>query len=211
MNDQTFPQVPRPTGWSELNEARYRAVARAVLQIEGGHSNDPVDRGGETKYGVSLRFLKAEGKLDVNRDGFADLDLNFDTVLDGADIRLLTPAIATEVFLRHFYIGPGFWRLAAPFDGAMFDQAVNSGTTAAIRILQRALNRVGGGAILDVDGKLGPLTQRKFADCLSRRSALIAAIRDEARRRYEAIVAADPTQRKYINGWRARARALGHV
>jgi len=193
-----------------MNDARYRAVLRPLGIIEGGHSNDPTDRGGETNLGMSLRFLVAAGEIDRNHDGFGDLDLNMDHVLDGQDIRLMTPEIRAEVFLEHFYIGPGFWRLAPPFDGAMFDQAVNGGTTAAIKILQRALSRVSGRP-LAIDGQLGPKTMGKFHECLPRRSLLLSTIQDEARRRYEAIVAADPSQKKYLNGWRRRARELGHV
>lgn len=214
MNQPAFPAVPRPTGWTAINDARYAAVARVVLRIEGGHSDDAVDRGGETNLGVSLRFLKAVGGIDANHDGFGDLDLNLDTVLDGQDVRLMTPAIQYELFLRHFYIGPGFWRLAPPFDGAMFDQAVHGGTTAAIKVLQRAINRVGrmhGGPLVVADGVMGPKTRTAFQQRLTRRAALLAAIQTEARLRYLAIIDADPSQAKFRNGWLRRARELGHV
>ncbi len=202
--------VPKPVGWTRTNDLRYAQVARSVLRIEGGHSNDPADRGGETQYGVSLRFLKAAGEIDANRDGFGDLDLNFDTVLDGRDIRLLTPEIATDLFQDHFYIRPGFWNLAAPYDAAMFDQAVHGGTTAAIKILQRALNRRLT-AKLAVDGQLGAKTARAFWNAIGGRGELIEAIRDEAAQRYLAIIAADPSQAKYRKGWLRRARELGRV
>ncbi|MEW5687215.1 MAG: glycosyl hydrolase 108 family protein [Pseudomonadota bacterium] len=204
--------VPKPAGWSRMNDVRYAAVAKAVLAIEGGHSNDRTDRGGETQYGVSLRFLKAVGGIDADGDGVGDLDLNMDTVLDGRDIRLLTPELATDLFQVHFYIGPGFWTLAPPYDAAMFDQAVNGGTTAAIKILQRALNRRLT-IKLRVDGQLGPKTTRAFWNVIGghQRAELLAAIRDEAARRYEAIITADPSQAKYRKGWLRRAQELGRV
>lgn len=213
MNQPDTYKVPRPAGWTEAHEARYGHVVRVVGVIEGGHSDDPDDRGGETNLGVSLRFLKAVGHLDLNRDGLADLDLNFDTVLDGRDIRLMTPPVRYEVFLHHFYIQPGFWRLAPPFDGAMFDQAVNGGTTAAIKILQRALNRLPlPGAKLKVDGMFGPLSRARFDEGVARwRSTLLAHVRREAAARYLAIIRADPSQAKYRNGWLRRARELGHA
>lgn len=204
-------RVPRPAGWTAANDARYAAILRPVGVIEGGHSDDADDRGGETNLGVSLRFLKAVGGLDLNQDGLADLDLNFDTVLDGRDIRAMTPAVRAETFLHHFYIAPGFWTLAPPFDGAMFDQAVNGGTTAAIKILQKALNRQPGQKLV-VDGALGKLTRRRFQDVVAgRRAALMIAVREEAAGRYRSIVAADPSQRKYLKGWLARAARLGNV
>ena len=42
---------------------------RKLLEIEGGWVNDPKDRGGATKYGISLRFLAAEGAFDADGDG----------------------------------------------------------------------------------------------------------------------------------------------
>ena len=206
-------RVPTPAGWSAANDVRYAAIAKAVLGIEGGHSNDPVDRGGETQFGVSLRFLKAVGIIDADRDGFADLDLNFDTVLDGHDVREITPAIAAELFKGHFYIAPGFWKLPPPFDGALFDQAVNGGTTAAIKILQRALNRVPLSTVkLAVDGQFGRKTWAAVGIAAARwRATLLSAIRVEAELRYLAIIRADPSQAKYRNGWLRRARSLGHV
>ena len=35
-----------------------------ILRHEGGFNNDPVDAGGATNYGVSLRWLKAQGLLE---------------------------------------------------------------------------------------------------------------------------------------------------
>jgi lysozyme family protein len=58
-----------------------------LIGVEGGRVNDPLDRGGETKYGVSLRFLAAEGAFDDDGDGKADYDLDMDGDIDGADIR----------------------------------------------------------------------------------------------------------------------------
>ncbi|MBA4792297.1 MAG: hypothetical protein H2041_01380 [Phenylobacterium sp.] len=62
--------------------------------------------------------------------------------------------LARSIYLKHFFIGPELWSLPRPYDAAMFDQAVNGGTTAAIKILQRALNRQGK-PFLKVDGQLG--------------------------------------------------------
>lgn len=210
LNKPVTFEVPRPAGWTEAHEQRWGALGRRILRIEGGHVNDPVDRGGETQYGISLRFLKAVGGIDANQDGVADLDLNFDTVLDGQDIRLITPDIALGLYLKHFYVGPGFWTLPKPYDAALFDQAVNGGTTAAIKILQRALNRQGK-PHLKVDGVLGPITRAKLTECLRYGYPVLEAIRAEALERYRAIVRADPRQKRFLKGWERRARELGRV
>lgn len=205
------PSAIRPRGWTAADEARWREVLATVLALEGGHSNDPVDRGGETNHGISLRFLKATGALDTDRDGFADLDLNFDTVLDGHDIRAITPEIAGEIYLEHFYIRPGFWTLPRPFDAALFDQAVNGGTTAAIRLLQRAINRAMKARAVTVDGVLGRRTRVSLGLAIARPAPVLQQLRLAARDRYVAIVLADPRQSRFLKGWRRRARQLGTI
>ncbi|MFN3858403.1 MAG: glycoside hydrolase family 108 protein [Caulobacter sp.] len=206
-----FPVPGRPVGWTALNESRWAQVFHHILVIEGGWVDDKADRGGATKFGISLRFAKAIGEIDTNRDGFGDLDLNFDTVIDGCDIKLLTREIAEALYLEHFWIKPGFWSLPRPIDAAVFDQAVNGGTTAAIKLLQRALNRTARvtGTVLTVDGQLGPKTRAAVAARPGER--LLTEYRLVAAERYEAIVRADPSQTKYRKGWLRRARELGRV
>lgn len=210
MNPQTPPIVSRPAGWTDAHELRWQQLLRRILIVEGGFVDDLADRGGTTKYGISLRFLKAVGAVDANRDGFADLDLNFDTVIDGLDIRELTPGQAGDLFLNHFYLGPGFWVIPRPYDAALFDQAVNGGTTAAVKILQRALNHLGPPA-LKVDGALGNLTQAKLVEQMRQGKPVLTAFREEAANRYRAIVAADASQKRFLKGWLNRAAELGRA
>lgn len=211
MNAKVPPLVSKPHGWTASHEQRWQQLLRRILVVEGGFVDDPADRGGTTKYGISLRFLKAVGKIDTNRDGFADLDLNFDTVLDGQDIRALTPQMAGDLFLKHFYLGPGFWVIPQPFDGALFDQAVNGGTTAAVKILQRALNSFGATPALKVDGDLGNLTHARLLELIRQGKPVLQFVRVEAAERYRAIVRADRTQQRFLKGWLRRAEELGRA
>lgn len=202
--------VPLPPGYSPAHMARWHLVCARILLIEGGHADDRHDRGGETKYGISLRFLKAIGEIDADRDGFADLDLNLDTVLDGQDIRAMTPEIAKAIYAKHFWLAPGFWSLPRPYDLALFDQGVNGGATAAIKLLQRALNTFGKPA-LTVDGVLGAKTRARLDEALHYDFPVLAAYRKAAEARYRAIGEADPDQARYVPGWVRRARELGRV
>lgn len=208
MNPLTRFSVPWPAGYGPAHQARWHLVATRILLLEGGHSAHAADKGGETNYGISLRFLKAIGGIDANRDGFGDLDLNLDTQLDGLDIRALTPAIAKAIYCKHFWIAPGFWSLPKPFDLALFDQGVNGGTTAAIRLLQRALNSFGKPYLVE-DGADGPKTRARLKECLAYDFPVLGAYRTAAANRYRAIALADPTQRRWLNGWLRRASELG--
>lgn len=201
--------------------ARYAAASRDLLQVEGGHVNDPVDRGGETKFGISLRFLASEGAFDDDRDGKADFDLDLDGDIDGADVRALTKGDAVYLFHRCFWAPLRADLFPAPIGEMLFDQAVNGGLSAARKLLQRAINSCllqipaarKGMALLKVDGQIGPASQSCLRQVLEWPSlgipALVAAYRDAVRERYRAIVRRFPSQQKFLRGWLARAEALG--
>ncbi|WP_298174638.1 glycosyl hydrolase 108 family protein [Novosphingobium sp.] len=203
--------------------SRYAAAVRELLDIEGGHANDPLDRGGETKYGVSLRFLAAEGAFDEDGDGKADFDLDFDGDIDGADIRALTVGDAVYLYHRCFWQPLQSDTFTAPIGEMLFDQAVNGGALAARKLLQRAINncillmpasktRV---AMLKVDGAIGEKTRTAMREILHFNAlampALVTAYREAVRERYRAIVRRFPAQKRYLRGWLARADRLGRA
>jgi len=206
--------------------ARYARAVDELLGIEGGLSDDPVDRGGTTKYGISLRFLVAAGAFDDDKDGKADFDLDMDGDIDGADVRMLTVQDARYLYLRHFWQPLGAESFPVPIGEMLFDQAVNGGLVAAKKMLQRAINqclmiardKMGSNsapALLDDDGALGTLS-REALDWVLGYSALgmtplVMAYRDAVRQRYRQIVARLPAQKKYLRGWLARAERLGRT
>lgn len=95
--------------------------------IEGGYSNDPLDPGGETHWGIPKR-------------SYPDLD-----------IRNLTREQAVEIYLRDFWTPLCCADMPPTLAIALFDAAVNQGRTAAIEMLQAALE-------VEVDGIMGPIT-----------------------------------------------------
>lgn len=199
-------------GWSE----RYARAFEHLLGIEGGFVDDPVDRGGATKYGISLRFLKAAGDLDDDGDGFRDFDLDFDGDIDGLDVRKLTVGDARFLYLKHFWQELDCESWPAPIGEMLFDQGVNGGNHAARKLLQQALNIClarTGHSILTVDGKLGARTRAGMDKVLAcprlGMGALVEAFREAVRDRYRAIVRRRPSQKRFLRGWLARTELLG--
>lgn len=200
---------------------RYVAAFDALIGVEGGYVNDPKDHGGATKYGVSLRFLKAEGAFDEDGDGLAEFDLDMDGDIDGQDIRKLTLADAKVIYAKFFWNRCDADALLRPLGEMVFDQAVNGGLVAARKLLQAALNRCLANVtnatdrplLLHVDGELGEATRAAIDWVLARPSlgmpALIIAYRHEAEDRYRAIAARNPSQIRFLNGWVRRAKELG--
>lgn len=191
---------------------RFERAVRRVLRLEGGFVNDPVDQGGATKYGISLRFLVTAGQIDIDEDGVADFDLDMDGDIDVADIRALAPIDAKILYFRCFWTPLRCEELPLPIGEAVFDQGVNGGNRAAITLLQRAINSVADAAIR-IDGAIGPVTLSALnrAIAFAGTGAVIAAYRKAAADRYRAIVAANPSQARFLKGWLRRAAELGSL
>jgi lysozyme family protein len=197
---------------------RYAVVGPHVLGIEGGLANVPGDHGGLTKYGCSLPWLQDEAKVDPLVAQWFDLD--GDGQIDAGDIEALTPQQVLNLFFHCIWCRELHLDLAMippTLDGAVFDQAVNDGPAAAIKLLQTSINTMLVGVNLAVDGNFGPksLTALNTAlgagDPASALGRLLSIYRSAAEARYRAIVAERPDQGEFLGGWVARARSLGNV
>ena len=64
-----------------------------------------------------------------------------------------------------------------------------------------------------MDGGLGPITRRRLDLSISIKGADVTLqyLKDAANARFLSIVAADPSQKKWLGGWQARAQELGDV
>jgi hypothetical protein len=82
-----------------------------VIGREGGYNNDPRDPGGETKYGISKR-------------SYPDLD-----------IASLTLDDARRIYQQHYWDRVGGDELPAPLALVVFDTAVHSGVSRALKFL----------------------------------------------------------------------------
>ena len=85
------------------------------------------------------------------------LDLDRDGDIDTRDVKALTEAQATDIFIRHYFHQPKIALLPESIQASVFDMYVNAGGNAA-KILQRLLARFG--LPVSVDGAIGPITAR---------------------------------------------------
>jgi len=179
-----------------VSDLAFDAALAVVLEHEGGLVDNPRDPGGVTKWGVSLRTLRALGDADFDLDGDGDLDAD--------DVRGLTRADAGAFYRKHFWDRHRYGDLGDLYvAGKTFDLAVNMGPGAAHLCLQRALRAVWFPVV--EDGVLGPKT-RVAADAANGR-LLLPALKSEAAGYYRLLVALKPERREWLHGWLNRAYA----
>ena len=174
-----------------------------TLKHEGGFVNDPVDPGGATNWGMSIRFLTRDAG-DSDGDGFMDGDLDKDGDIDVDDIKNMTVEQARKLYRIHFWDKYGYDKIIDFVVAArVFDMTVNMGPKQTGKIVQRALNNCG--YRLKVDGAIGNMTFSAI-NCTDP-EILMAEIRQEHAQFYLDLIAAKPKFEKYRNGWLRRAAA----
>lgn len=166
---------------SELVTARFRTCVDRLIIIEGNGKVSKLknDRGGLTKWGISQRSYPH------------------------LDIRNLTRDDAVQIYHRDFWTpirGDKFDSIAVA--DTVFVYGVHSGPGTAAERLQETLN--GLGKPLSVDGRIGPATIAAANSVPP--LALVEAFKRNIQARYDQIVAADPTQEEFANGWRNRLK-----
>lgn len=163
----------------ETPGVREGLIATVAQRQACGYTNDPVDAGGETKFGIA-------------KNGNPDLD-----------IAALNWNAAVRRYFRSYWQlvhcdeldDMGLHRLAA----LHFDSAMNHGVGRAPILLQRALG-------VGEDGDIGPGTLAAGAG--ADEIATCNKLCDIRAAFYNAIVAAKPAQVKYLKGWLRRIEEM---
>lgn len=159
----------------EEEAKRFARAVETVLRHEGGYSNDPLDQGGETRFGISRRSYPS------------------------LDIKALTRAQAEEIYYRDWWARFGYGGIQSGAIAAkVLDLSVNIGPGAAHRLVQEAVNQTSG-ACLRTDGAIGPDTLAALNNhpCPD---YLLAAIRLLAVRYYLGL-----GKPRFLAGWIRRA------
>jgi lysozyme family protein len=92
----------------------FDAAFNRLISNEGGYSNNPLDPGGETNWGISKRSYP------------------------NVDIKNLTRNGARAIYLSDFWLRGAMDQYDPALSFQVFDAAVNHGIETAVRMLQRA-------------------------------------------------------------------------
>lgn len=145
-----------------------------LIGHEGGHANHPSDPGGETMWGVTRRVALQEGYT--------------------GDMRHLPRDTAKAIYRKRYWDAVRADELPPAMRYPVFDAAVNSGVTQAVKWLQRAVD-------VQDDGLIGPLTlsAAKKADFLA--VPLMLGLRLD-------FMTSLPTWGAFGRGWARRIAAI---
>ena len=173
--------------------ADFKIANKITAGNEGGYSNDAHDHGGETFAGIARNYWPKWGGWPLIDSYKKQHGLtNINTLLH--DAGMIT-------FIQAFY-KQNFWDVIKgdlindqQIANQAYDMAVNSGTGASAKMLQRIAN-------VAVDGSIGAMSIAAIngMPAQSFYTALIAA----RKAFYDNIIAKDPTQAKFRNSWYSR-------
>lgn len=153
-----------------------------VLIAEGWdtYTNDPADRGGPTKWGITQKAWAEWRGRDVTPE----------------EVAAITEPQARDFYETEYVLAPRFNHLPERLIAMVVDCGVNHGTRRAAKWVQRAVGA-------KQDGIIGPKTLE--AVNASNPIAVYTRVSGYRIRLYGRIVRDDPTQQKWINGWLNRA------
>lgn len=159
-----------------------------ILSWEGGFANIPGDRGGATKYGVTISTWKAQG---YDKDGDGDIDVD--------DLKLITPEDAKRMCRLNFW---NRWKADEIKDQSIANMLVDwvwASGKYGITIPQQLLG-------VKADGIVGP----KTLAALNKQDARSFFYKLWQRRKKYiiAICVNNPSQNKFLNGWLNRLQGI---
>jgi lysozyme family protein len=166
----------------------------AVLQHEGGFVNDANDPGGATDFGVSLRWLKAQGLLT---------ELEHSTATDDpiTAVKKMTQEDASAFYQKFWWDAYGYGTVDAQnVANKILDMSVNLGAPRTHRMVQAAVG-------VKSDGVLGPTTYGEINH--TQGTSLILTLKNTQASFYRNLVAKKPQMNEFLAGWLRRAAYAG--
>lgn len=173
------------------NNKAFRAAVERTLESEGVLSDDVVDRGGVTKYGITFPFLHDYVKTILG------------LVARKEDVTFLTKDQAIEIYYKMIWEKHRFDEMPQIYQQFMFDWIVHSGGL-AVRRMQSFMGA-------HPDGRVGPHTieamysaGKNFGTHRTTYNHLVHLRMALAMR----IIEQDHTQAKFAVGWEHRIHSF---
>lgn len=171
-----------------------KEIIADIIAKEGGYVDHPNDRGGPTKYGITITsYQEYIGNVCPPT---------------AAQIKSISKALAEKIYYTLYYVRPNIINLPALIQPIMLDMAVNHGRSGAVKILQKALKAAGYDTGRQ-DGIIGTQTINKATQAVTDLGTdFINCLVNQRLSYYRKIIKTDPTQAVFEKGWIARAESF---
>lgn len=167
--------------------ASFKDAYAFTLDEEGGYSNRSTDRGGPTRFGITLKTLTAwRQKKDPS------------VIVTAEDVQNLTEDEATEIAKTEYW---DYFELDALDDEVLaliiFDQSYNRGQSAVTRDIQYIIG-------VKVDGVYGDHSKAMFQSVNNMKMKV--GLAEQCQRAYAHIATIDPSELANLGGWIKRSQ-----
>ena len=173
------------------SDQRFQYAMKTIIKHEGGYSDEKLDNGGPTKYGISLRYLKSS---HICIDGDCSENAN--------EIIHLTLTEADSIYYKQWYEKFHYDKIKNEnLLTDIMDFSVNAGACEAHKLAERAIN--------DINSNNVPiscaLTIKSINQINSIEPVLFhAAFQKQEEDFYYQIVKRNPSQKMFLEGWLSR-------
>lgn len=173
-----------------------------TMKIEGGYSNNPFDKGGETYKGISRKFHPEwSGWITVDKYHSENIHLMNDQLNNDTNLQILVKDFYKKEYWDTLSLNNVVEQKIAQ---ELFDTAINMGIGVASVFLQRSLNVTNRNGKdytdLKIDGKIGPKTLA-ILNYHPRPKDVLKTLNVLQGEKYIAICEANPAQEIFFSGW----------
>lgn len=172
-----------------------------VLKHEGLLFSDASDRGGVTKYGISLTYVKL--LIKKNPQLLVEIDSNHDNALTGNDIVKLSKAEAINIYKYQWWIPLNFSNINnQKIATKIFDMAVNMGPNEAIELFQESCSAFYKTYFFKIDGTLNKQLV-SFVNELNEKESdtLLKMYNKHLEAHYCYLATRHPAYNRFLHGW----------
>ena len=167
----------------------FETAMEHIIAVEGSRYTDhPSDRGGPTKYGITLITLERYRRKPQKP----------------IDVRNLTRRDATKIYYDLYWVPLRLNEIKDDMEAlVIFDFGVHCGNRVAIKLAQKSLNLADPWLKLAEDGIVGPQTIKALNSVEPKQFGFYFF--KGVQSRYITIVKRDPTQLVFLHGWMNRS------
>lgn len=175
------------------NMIKKEAIISKTLETEGGYVDDKLDAGGETYCGIARNS-------NPNWQGWKIVDkhkpLKWNQKIQDSELERLVIEIYDSKYYQPIK--------ADSIDSDMirthlYDMGVNAGTGAAVKLLQKSINKVYGISIA-TDGVIGNITLT-YTNNKAKLNELVNEFINQRSIYYQELADRKPTNKKFLQGW----------